>query len=263
MTETKNKLEFYIPGRHKVGAIIRTNDNKQRFSILKDALNSVLKIDSINLISIIITSDNRESELRRLLIDEFGSQRKRVEIALIHAGDFYTDILNISVNEQTRRGIDYSFIISAEAWPYATKENIDKILLVAQDAYYSIGLILDEYKDISLSGYVSNAFCLYRNTKVNFTNIWLLKALIKNSHIDEKHFGMEEVYITKSILENYGESSVAIVHPTNGHLIEPEDHHSKTWRTKMHNSKRERFNEMCELLQVNKENLIKKIDIIE
>jgi len=261
--ENDIKLEYYIPERHKTGAILRTNDNKNRFLILKDAVDALLKIDSINLISIIISANENKSELREKLIEEFGTERKKVQIINLQAGDFYTDILNIGINEQIRRGVDYSFVISAEAWPYVSKENIEKMLTTAKEGYYSIGLILNEYKDLALNGYVSNAFCLYRNTKVNFTNIWILKALINNSAIDNKHFGMEEIYITKNIIENYGEHSVAIVHPMNGKLLEPEDTQGKAWRKKMHDSKKERFDKMCKLLQVDNNKLKEKITVID
>ncbi len=259
----QTRKEKYIPERHKVGIIIRTNNKAHRFPILKEAINSILEIESIALISIIISSDNKDSELKELLIKSFGSLRKKVEISSTNLEDFYTDILSSSIKEQVRRGIDYSFIISAEAYPYATRENISKMLEVAKKGFYSIGLILKEYRDLILNGYVSNAFCLYKNTKINLTNIWLLNALIKNSKINEMHFGMEEVFITKNIIENYGENSVAIVEPENGYLKTPRNQEEIEWKKRVHNSKERRFNEMCKLLQVDRRELIEKINIIK
>lgn len=257
--ENKIKNERYIPERHKVGAIIRTNDNIKRFELLKKAIYSLLRIDIISLVHIAIITEKERSQLKTKLIKEFGSERKRVQLKEINRGDFHTNILNNTINEQLRLGIDYSFVLSAEAFPYIKANNIKKMLDAAKNGAYAIGLIIKEYENLIKQGYISNAFSLYKNYYVNFTNIWEIKALIKNIDLEKDNFGMEEMYMVKNLLDNYGEDSVVIVEAESGNLVEPLDKDSKEWRKNVLKTKEERFREMCNILNINPQELKKKI----
>jgi hypothetical protein len=211
------------------------------------------------LIHVLIYTDEDKGALRNELIKEFGEERKRVIFKEIGVGCFYTDILNDAINEQTRQGIDYSLILSPEAYLYASKENIEKILSAAKQGSYFITLALNEYKHLIEIGCPVTALSLYKNTAVNFVNIWKISATAKGDDIEENDFGMVEMHVVKNLLENYGNGSITIVDPANGHLVESEDSKSKQWREQVMSTKEERFRKMCDLLKIDIEELKKDI----
>ena len=83
----------YNPARHKIGAVIRTDDSSRRFAILKLAIDKLLEIDEISLISVAIYHPIENSELRLKLIEEYGREKKRIEFVGINSGNFSSDIL--------------------------------------------------------------------------------------------------------------------------------------------------------------------------
>ena len=221
----------YIPARNKIGAIIRTTDSIERFSLIKSAVDNLLKIDEISLIFVMIHKPLENSELRMKLKKEYGHEKKRVEFVNVGFGNFHNDLLNYSFNEQTRRGIDYSLSISPEAFAYITRENFDKIVESIKNGVLATGLEIKEYKYLMDEGYFANTFAIYRNFAISFADIWNIQGLTKrNSETVVTSFGMEELYAIKRILEVYGKGSVEIVSPINGEMTYIEDKNSEEWR---------------------------------
>ncbi|MBU4431756.1 hypothetical protein KKD60_00605, partial [Patescibacteria group bacterium] len=242
--------ECYNATRHKVGAIMRTDHNLDRLPLLKDAINSLLRLPIISLIHILIYTDEDKGLFRNELIKEFGAERKRVTFDEVGVGCFYTDILNDAINEQTRQGIDYSLVLSPEAHLYITKENVEKLLNAAKQGSYFTTLALNEYKHLIEMGCPVTALTLYKNTAVNFTNVWKIGATVKGTDMEENSYGMSEIYVAKNLLNNFGNGSIVIVEPSGGHLIESDDAKSKQWREQVMATKEERFKKMCALLQI-------------
>lgn len=245
-----NQKFNYNPARHKLGAIIRTTDAVERFEIIQKATDNLMKIEEISLISIMIHNPQEESPLRSLLVKEYGKEQKRIAIISVNSGDFYSDLLNLAFQEQTRRGIDYSLSVSSEAYEYITKENFEKIFESIKNGALVVGLKIKEYSEIINHGYFSNAFALYRNTSVNFANIWDIQGFLKNKNIEEKNFGMEELYAIKRILEIYGPGSVVILSPENGKMNYANDEKSKEWRKRVLETKLERLQKMQSMLDI-------------
>lgn len=257
------KKECYNPNRHKVGAIMRTDDNIDRLPLLKDAINSLLKLPVIDLIHVLIYTAEDKGTFRNELVKEFGAERKRVTIQEVGVGCFYADILNSAINEQTRQGIDYSIILSPEAHLYAVTDNVNKMLDAAKQGSYFTTLALNEYKHLIEIGYPITAFSLYKNTAVNFINIWKMNVITQNINTNKNDFGMIEMHIVKNFLENYGNGSVTVVEPISGQLTESEDAKSKQWREQVMATKEERLKKMCTLLQIDINELKKNITYLK
>lgn len=250
----------YIPERHKIGVIMRTDDNIKRLDLLEKAIKQLLEIKKISLIHVMIYQPKGEGEIWKELIKIFGKEKKRVQIERVNLGNFYNDLLNFTKEEQIRRGVDYSIYISPEAYLYANQENIDKMIRAASRGACAIGLNLKEYSDLIKLGYLSNAFCMYKNTLINFVNIWDINASVKNKTVGKSEFGTEEVYVAKHLLDTFGKNSVAVVNPVSGHLIEAEDKESQAKRKFVKKTKLERFEKMCKFLRISSDYLQKNIN---
>lgn len=250
----------YIPERHKIGAIMRTDDNIKRLDLLEKAIKQLLELKVVSLIHVMIYQPKGEGKIWKELIKIFGKERKRVQLERVSVGNFYNDLLNFAKEEQIRRGIDYSIYVSPEAYLYASQENINKMTKAASQGACAIGLNLKEYSDLIELGYLSNAFCMYKNTLVNFVNIWDINASVKNKTIGKSEFGAEEVYVTKHLLDTFGKNSVAVVNPVSGHLIEVEDKKSQAKREFVKKTKLERFKKMCQFLRIEPGYLQKNIN---
>jgi hypothetical protein len=254
---------YYIPDRHKVGAILRTTDDIKRFPVLEQAVNALLTLKEISLVHIIIHKPKSNDGIRIKLIQSFGREKKRIQFESLDAGNFYSDVLNFGLGEQVRRGIDYSLVMSSEAYKYATKENLQKMLEAAREGAYAVGLNIKEYSDFIEQGYISNAFCLYRNTVTNFVDVWELSSLLQDKKLDDKYFGSEELYVIKSFVEKYGYESLAVAEPETGELVKPEDGELRAQREYVIKTKKERFQEMCRLLRIDAESLKNNLRKIE
>lgn len=259
--EKNNKIISikYIPERHKIGAIMRTDDNLDRIDLLEKAIKQLLQIKKISLIHVMIYHPN-ENGIWQKLIKLFGKERKRVQFERIYTGNFYNDLLNFAKEEQIRRGIDYSIFISPEAYPYATEKNINKMIESAKDGACAIGINIEEYSDLIKLGYLSNAFCMYKNTLINFVNIWDINASVKNKDTGKLDFGAEEVYLTKYLIDTFGKNRVSVINPDEGYLVEPKDKESQKKRNLVKKTKMERFKKMCKFLRINIDYLQKNID---
>lgn len=249
----------YNSARNKIGAIIRTTDSSDRFGIIQSAVDRLLEIDEISLIHIMLYKPAENSELRKKLIETYGKEKKRIEFTNINSGNFYSDLLNYAFKEQTRRGIDYSLSISPEAFEYISRENFDKVLDAITSGSLATGLKIKEYESIIDQGYFSNAFALYRNTAVNFADIWDIQSFLKNENITETNFGMEELYAIKRLLEIYGSGSVTIITPENGKMNYADDEHSQKWKKRVLETKMERLHQMQTMLKINPQELKKMI----
>ncbi len=255
----KQKLLKYIPTRHKIGVIIRIDDNIARLDLIKKAIEQLLTINKIDLIHVMIYKPNPENDIWNELIKLFGKERKKVQFERITTGNFYGDLLNYAKNEQIRRGIDYSISISPEAYLYATDNNISKMLEAAEKGSYATCLKLKEYSELIESGYISNAFCMYRNSVINFVNIWELNQILQKTSDDKKSFGLEETYVIKNLIDTYEEKCVTVITPKEGHLIEATDKSSIEKRDLVKKTKKERFHKICNLLKVNPQYFIDNI----
>ena len=203
----------YIPERHKIGVIMRTDDNIERLELIEKAIKQFLLLEKISLIHVMIYRPKENNGIWQKLIKIFGKERKRVQFERIAAGNFYNDLLNFGKAEQIRRGIDYSIFVSPEAYLYATKKNVDKMIEAAEHGACAIGLNIKEYSDLIKLGYLSNAFCMYKNTLINFVNIWNINASVKNKSVGNLDFGAEEVYVIKYLIDTFGKNRVAVVNP--------------------------------------------------
>ena len=256
----KNILIKYIPERHNVGAILRTVDELGQVSLSEKAINQLLSIKKISLIHVMIHLPKEENGIWQELIKIFGKERKRVQFERVNTGNFYSDLLNFAIGEQIRRGVDYSISISPEAHPYATKKNIDKMLNVAKDGACAVGINIKEYEDLIKLGYLSNAFCMYKNTLINFVDIWDINASVKNIPAGDLDFGAEEIYVIKTLIDIFGKNRVAVVNPDKGYLVENEDKERKKLKKFVRKTKLDRFKLMCEFLRIDVKYLQKNID---
>jgi len=253
-----NKLS-YIPARNKIGAIIRTTDSSDRFNIIESAVDNLLKIGEISLIHIMIHGPEQNSELIKKLIKKYGQEKNRIAFVTVDAGNFYSDLLNYAFREQTRRGIDYSLSVSPEAFEYISRENFDKLVRSIKNGVLAAGLKIHEYSEIMDQGYFSNTFAIYRNSAINFADIWAIQGSVKNNDIGKATFGMEEVYAVKRLLEIYGPGVVEIITPENGKMTYANDEKSKAWREKTLKTKMERLKKMQSMLTIDPEELKKMI----
>jgi len=249
----------YISARNKIGAIIRTTDSANRFEIIRSAIDNLLRIDEISLIFIMIYQPGENSELRKKLIGNYGMEKKRIEFINVSSGNFYSDLLNFAVKEQTRRGIDYSLSVSPEAFEYISAENFTKILDSIKNGALAVGLKINEYLELMEQGYFSNAFAIYRNAAINFADIWDIQSALKNENADAINFGMEELYAIKRLLEVYGSGSVEILTPLNGKMTYANDAESSEWKDRVLTSKMERLQKMQSMLNIDPEELKKMI----
>jgi hypothetical protein len=254
-----SKKISYNSARNKIGAIIRTTDSAARFKIIESAVDNLLKLDEISLINILIYKPTENSELMTKLIEKYGREKKRIEFTPINSGNFYSDLINYAFKEQTRRGIDYSLSVSPEAFEYISRENFDKILDTLKNGSLATGLEIKEYENIIKQGYFSNVFAIYRNTAINFADIWDIQSFFEKENIPETNFGMEELYAIKRLLEIYGPGSVSIVKPEGGRMNYADDENSKNWKKKVLDTKMERLQRMQSILKINPEELKKMI----
>ena len=249
----------YNPARHKIGAVIRTTDSLNRYELIASAINNLLLIPEISLIHIAFYKPEENSELRKKLIEKFGSNKSRIIFMYAHSGNFHSDLLNTAFQEQTRHGVDYSLSISPEATAYITHENFEKILESIKNGSLVTGLKITEYAEIIEQGYFSNAFALYRNTAASFADIWGIHSFLQKAHIAETHFGMEELYTIKKLLDMYGKGSVTIVTPTDGKMTYANDTQSQQWKEKVLTTKMQRLHTMQDMLNIDPEEFKKMI----
>jgi hypothetical protein len=248
MEKNKPKLK-YIPARNKIGAIMRTNDNPGRIDILTQAIDKLFSLKEISLVYIMIYQA-KEDGIRQELIKRYGKEKKRIKFINVPSGNFYSDLLNYAINEQTRQGVDYSLILSPEAHLYAEGINFEKMIKAIKGGALAAALKINEYEEAIEHGYFSNAFAIYRNTAVNFVDVWGINNTIRGDKDDKLHFGIEEIYTIKYLIDIYGKGSVVMVTPESGQLVDSADKKSQKWRKNVYNTKLDRTKRMYELLNV-------------
>lgn len=94
--------------------------------------------------------------------DEFYLQN-RLHVREVRNGDLFCGVLNYGVAFQTRERIDYSLILSPEAFPYITRETMVGVINAAADGALAVGVAIDELCESICEGRIANTFALWHN----------------------------------------------------------------------------------------------------
>ena len=94
---------------------------------------------------------------------EHFSGQELVRIREVKSGDLFCGVLNYGVAFQTRDRIDYSLIVSPEAFPYITYETLMAVVDAAAAGALAVGVAIDELRESILEGRIANTFALWHN----------------------------------------------------------------------------------------------------
>lgn len=86
-----------------------------------------------------------------------------VPISEVHHGDLFCGVLNYGIGLQSRRGVDYSVIVSPEAFSYMTAETVEQMVIAASKGALAIGVAINELTQSILEGRIANTFAMWHN----------------------------------------------------------------------------------------------------
>lgn len=89
-----------------------------------------------------------------------------VQVHEVKHADLYCGLLNYGVAMQSRRGIDYSMILSPDAFSYINRANVMALLLAADEGAFAAGLAINELADSVMEGRLANTFALWHNVSL-------------------------------------------------------------------------------------------------
>lgn len=123
----------------------------------------------INSIDVLVWADQRFANSKtkpdcgktaQALREAFPNQ---IKVREVRNGDLFCGVLNYGVAFQTRERIDYSLILSPEAFPYITRETLAGIIDAAAGGALAIGVAIDELCESICEGRIANTFALWHN----------------------------------------------------------------------------------------------------
>lgn len=173
--EEKKRKDFLA--RKKVGMILRVYATEERF--IPDRLTMVEKaiaaarqatVDGqplIRRIDVMVWNDQRYEgadcgQTARALRSKFSNE-KDLFITDFKHGDLFCAILNRGIFHQSKHGVDYSLIVSAEAFSYMTPETMKEMVTAVCRGALAVGVAITELTDSILEGRLANTFCLWNN----------------------------------------------------------------------------------------------------
>ena len=163
--------------RKKVGLILRVYATKaadvpNRVTMIEKAVAAARGaiVDGkplIQRIDVLVWSDQnyKDSDYGQTveaLRQKFGSE-KNLFVSEVKHGDLFCGILNYGIVHQLRHGVDYSLIVSAEAFSYMTPETMEKMVDAACKGALAIGVAINELTQSILEGRVANTFAMWHS----------------------------------------------------------------------------------------------------
>ena len=171
--EVKSQKSFL--GNNKFGLIVRTFSDSEgvqkRVGLVKDLVEKALKIKAeggnvFSRIDILVWADPgfKESDcgqtaeaLKKVVLS------KNVFIHNVEQGDLFCSLLNQGVSIQTKKGIDYSTIISPEAIDYFNSETVGEMIKAVRKGSLATGVAINELTDSVIEGRLANTFAMWKN----------------------------------------------------------------------------------------------------
>jgi len=173
----KEKRRRDFLARKKVGMILRvyaTEENHipDRVAMVEEAVVAARKatVDGrqlIQRIDVLVWADKDYVEAD--CGQTAGKLRKKLRgepnlfVSEVTCGDLYCGLLNYGISHQTRHGVDYSIIVSAEAFSYMTPETMSDMVDAACKGARAIGVAIKELTDLILAGSIANTFAMWHN----------------------------------------------------------------------------------------------------
>lgn len=163
--------------RKKVGLILRVyakeeNQIMARVEMIGKAISAARKatVDNkelIQRIDVLVWNDQNypDADCGRTadaLSDHFGHE-KNLFVTDFSYGDIFCGILNYGVAHQLRHGVNYSIIVSAEAFSYMTPETMTAMVNAARKGALAIGVAINELTPSILDGRIANTFAMWHN----------------------------------------------------------------------------------------------------
>ncbi|PIY95922.1 MAG: hypothetical protein COY66_05695 [Candidatus Kerfeldbacteria bacterium CG_4_10_14_0_8_um_filter_42_10] len=143
-----------------------------------------------------------------------------VPISEVRHGDLFCGILNHGIGLQSRRGIDYSMIVSPEAFSYLNTETTDQMVFAATKGALAVGVAINELTQSILEGRIANTFAMWHNLSLLTVGGFDLRAAkpiaddriaeyVRGWHPDKGEVfyqiaGVEEVIPLARLAETYG-----------------------------------------------------------
>jgi hypothetical protein len=176
--------------RKKVGLILRVfatkpEDVENRVAMISKAIEATKKAvvqgrPLIQRIDVLVWSDQNykdsdcgqtAAELKKRFRNE-----KNLYVSEVRNSDIFCGILNYGVAHQIRHGVDYSIIVSAEAFSYMTPETMEKMVEAACHGARAVGVAINELSDSILDGRIANTFAMWHNESLLTIGGFDLKA---------------------------------------------------------------------------------------
>lgn len=178
MEATMNRKSFLEQKR--IGVLMRVfaqkeDDIPNRIELVRNLLSRLdiagvidgkMRIDSVD---VLVWADQRFlnsktkpdcGKTAQALREAFPSQ---IKVREVRNGDLFCGVLNYGVAFQTRNRVDYSLILSPEAFPYINRETFTTVIDAAANGALAIGVAIDELRESILEGRIANTFALWHN----------------------------------------------------------------------------------------------------
>jgi hypothetical protein len=179
--------------RKKVGLILRVyatdeKDVPKRIEMVKSAVEAARKatVDGqqlIKRIDVLVWADERYGDFEKVDCGKTAgalrakfSEEKGIFISEVRRGDLFCGILNYGVAHQLRHGVDYSLIVSSEAFSYMTPETMSAIVDAACKGALAIGVAINELTESICEGRIANTFAMWHNQSLLTVGAFDLRA---------------------------------------------------------------------------------------
>lgn len=160
-----------------VGLILRVfatkeDDIPNRIKMIKDAIAAARRmiVDNVQVvrrIDVLVWTDKsyKDSDCGKTApaLREELKEEKSVHVCEVDDADIFCGILNKGVFYQSRKGIDYSIIVSAEAFSYMTPETMSDMVDAACKGARAIPVAITELTQSILEGRGANTFMMWHN----------------------------------------------------------------------------------------------------
>lgn len=90
----------------------------------------------------------------------------QVNIHEVKKGDLFCGLLNLGIALQARDRVDYSVILSPDAFSYFTPETMSLVFDAAKNGCRAIGVAINELRDSVLEGRIANTFAMWRTVSL-------------------------------------------------------------------------------------------------
>lgn len=229
--------------RKKVGLILRVyatdeKDISKRIEMVRNAVDAARKatVDGQQLvkrIDVLVWADERYGDFEKV---DCGKTAEAMRMAFndgngifvseVRHGDLFCGILNYGVAHQLRHGVDYSLIVSSEAFSYMTPETTSAMVDAACKGALAIGVAINELTESICEGRIANTFAMWHNESLLTVGGFDLRAA-KPHRKETAHYvkgwnkekgevfyhlaGVEEVIPLARLVEAFGQCIAPIV----------------------------------------------------